>query len=202
MKRGMVLTIIMATLVLFTGCQKDNNNGVGNEPAGNNIQNNVDNNGTSQDGEAVIPNQLPESKLFETVKKIYEVKNPDLALGNIPVDLADNEAVKTYTGLSDSSKVKDIAVSEAMIGAQAYSLVLVQLNNTGDTEAVANEMLNGIDQRKWICVEADDLQVVAQDDLIMLFMVSSELKDVTTSQDMVDAFKKVRGDKLDIQLKK
>lgn len=198
MKKGLILAITMATILSFVGCQKGNNDGVGNEPA----VNNVENNNTPQDGGSVTPDELAESKLFEIIKKIYEVKTPDLALGDIPVDLTNKDAVKTYTGLSDSSKVKDIAVSEAMIGAQAYSLVLVQVNNAGDTEAVANEMLNGIDQRKWICVEADDLQVVAQDDLIMLFMVSSELKDVTTSQEMVEAFKKVRGDKLDVELKK
>ncbi|MGB4658743.1 MAG: hypothetical protein WBI07_06170 [Mobilitalea sp.] len=112
------------------------------------------------------------------------------------------DSVKYYTGLSDASKVKDLLVSETMIGSQAYSLVLVQLNKAEDAETVANEMLEGIDPRKWICVEADDLQIVTQSDLVMLIMVSSELKDSVTSVEIVDAFKEVRGEELDFELKK
>ena len=49
-------------------------------------------------------------------------------------------------------------------------------------------MRDGINQAKWICVEADDLRVVACGDVIMLVMVSSQLSDTVTAQDMVDAF--------------
>nr|WP_308742895.1 hypothetical protein [uncultured Anaerocolumna sp.] len=80
-------------------------------------------------------------------------------------------------------------------------MVLVRLNDANDGESVAKEMLKGIDPRKWICVEADDLQVVGHDDVIMLSMVSSSFKDSVTSQQLVDAFKEVCGGKLDIELK-
>lgn len=82
-------------------------------------------------------------------------------------------------------------VSEAMIGSQAYSLVLVQVNDEKDSSSVGDEMLNGIDQRKWICVEADDIQVTSQGDVILLIMVSSTMKDTVTSQEIVNAFEQV-----------
>lgn len=144
----------------------------------------------------------PDGQLFTLIAQIYEKRNPDLALGDIAVDMTNIDEIKYFTGLNDLSKVKDIAVSEALIGSQAYSLVLVQVSEAADVKAVADAMFSGIDQRKWICVEADDLQVVAQGDLIMLFMVDSELKDTVTTQEMVDAFTAVRGGKLDIILKK
>jgi hypothetical protein len=136
------------------------------------------------------------------IKEIYEVKNPGLMVADIPVDLNNSDSVKYYTGLSDVSKIKEAVASEAMIGSQAYSLVLVQLNDEKDAETVADEMLKGIDTRKWICVEADDLRVVGHDDVIMLFMVSSALKENVTSKQMVDAFKEVCDGELDIELKK
>ena len=146
--------------------------------------------------------EAKDKDLLAIIKKIYEIKEPGLMLDNKSVDLSNEDSVKYYTGLSDSSKVKKIAASEVMILSHAYSLVLVQLNDASDAEKVAKEMLNGIDTRKWICVGADDLQVVSRDDVIMLFMVSSTLEENVTSQQIVDAFKEVSGGKLDIELKK
>jgi hypothetical protein len=61
-------------------------------------------------------------------------------------------------------------------------------------------MKEGIDPWKWICVGADDLQVVARGDIVMLAMVSSELSDAVTSQDLVDAFIQVLGGEPDVAL--
>jgi len=80
-----------------------------------------------------------------------------------------------------------------MMGAQAYSLVVVKVKDAADAETVAKEMMNGIDQRKWICVEADDLRVAAAGDTAVLMMVSSEHADVVTAADITDAFGAVAG---------
>ena len=60
-----------------------------------------------------------------------------------------------------------------------------------DVATVAETMKSGIDTRKWICVEADDLQVVSYGDVVMLIMVDSQ--NGMTSQSFVDAFAKVCG---------
>ena len=52
-------------------------------------------------------------------------------------------------------------------------------------------MASSIDQRKWMCVEADDLQVAGWGDVVMLIMVSSDSG--LTSQSYVDAFAEVCG---------
>ncbi len=203
MSRNTLLAVLVVALLTFSACQSKVDSDPAVPPQDNVVA------GPSEDGtDAESPEgtdtdvQTPQSELFSMIKQIYELKNPDLALGDIPVDLANGDSVKYYTGLGDISKVKDIVASEAMIGSQAYSLVLVQVNQPEDSKTVAEEMLNGIDQRKWVCVEADDLQIVAQNDVIMLIMVSSQLNDVVTSQEIVDAFKEVRGGKLDIELER
>ncbi len=213
MKKNIVLIIILLVVIMFSGCKKNETTG-DIENNNSTSPDNITQEESPQNSEEILDNsnestdmndnneQVTGSELSGVINAIYEIKDSGLAVGDIPIDLNDMDSVKYYTGLSDISKVKDVAVSEAMIGSQAYSLVLVQLNKAEDAETVANEMLNGIDPRKWICVEADDLQVVTQGDLVMLIMVSSQLKDSVTSGEIVDAFKEVRGGELDFELKK
>lgn len=199
MKKILLGILLAISLSAFTACQNTSSNTEDNIVGTEDTTEGVDTEDKDiQDEE----DNKSENELLSILHQIYEIKTPDLALGDIPVDLTNLDSVKYNTGLTDISKVKDIAVSEAMIGSQAYSLVLVQVNKAEDAESVANEMLSGIDQRKWICVEADDLQIVAQDDVIMLFMVSSQLEDIVTSQQIVDAFKEVRSGELDFKLEK
>lgn len=146
------------------------------------------------------PAKAPKGTPAEIIAKIYTKKAVDLKVGTTSVDLTDNDAVKAATGITNVSKVKAAAFSEAMIGSQAYSLVVVRAKDKKDTKSLANEMASGIDQRKWICVEADDLKVAAYDDLIMLIMVDSALSDTVTSKEMVNAFKSVCGGNLDVSI--
>ena len=78
----------------------------------------------------------------------------------------------------------------AMIGAQAYSLVVARVSDASKLEEIKKAMFEGIDTRKWICVEADQLRVVSCKDLIMLVMVSSEFAP-GVADGMVKAFAEV-----------
>lgn len=108
------------------------------------------------------------------------------------IDLADADAVSMYTGLTDAALIKEAVFSESMIGAQAYSLVIVRAADGADVEAIKTAMFNGIDTRKWVCVEADQLTVASTGDLVILCMVGSELiADFDTT--MVNSFADVAG---------
>lgn len=154
---------------------------------------------TSSEGANTVVNL--EGTLPEIIEKIYETKLPEIPLMTTEVDIANADVLKSFTGLSSADKVSAVAASEAAIGSQAYSLVLARLKDAADAEAVATEMKNGIDQRKWICVEADDMRVVAYGDVVMLIMVSSELSEVATADQMVDAFTQTCGGTLTVDLK-
>ena len=77
-----------------------------------------------------------------------------------------------------------------MIGAQAYSLVVARVSDTEKVEDIKKAMFEGIDTRKWICVEADQLRVVSYGDIVMLVMVSSQLAD-GLADELVVAFGEV-----------
>ena len=137
-----------------------------------------------------------EGTMEELLNKTIEQRPVEFMGGVIPVDLTDSSedglwALKSYTGLDDASQISEAAAFEPMMGSLAFSMVLVRLAEGADGKAVAEAMQSGIDTRKWICVEADDLKVAGFGDVVMLIMVNSDSG--MTAQSFVDAFAKVAG---------
>lgn len=99
--------------------------------------------------------------------------------------------IANYTGLENGNDISDGAFYESMVGAIAFSLVAVRVNEGVDAKTVGEAMKNGIDTRKWICVSADELMVAGYGDVVMLIMLDSGLG--MTAQSFVDAFKTVCG---------
>lgn len=183
-----IVLLLTVVLSLFAGCSAGNNNAT--EPS------------------IEVPTEVPtvppteasspklEGNLEELLNKVIENQPVEFMGGTIPVDLADTSedglwAIKYYTGLDNADQINEVAVFEPMMGSIAYSMVMVRVNEGEDVKAVAETMKNGIDQRKWICVEADDLMVAGYGDVVMLIMVGSDTG--MTAQSFVDAFKTVCG---------
>ena len=203
-----ILALILAALMMMTvlvACGEktegtENNDVVENDDtAAENTDANTDENTEENSGEENV--DASSATPAEIIAKLNENKQPQFMIGEIPVDLSDVDAVLYYTGLESGEKIKEISVFESMMGSQAYSVVVARLNDAADAEEVANGMKSGINPRKWICVEADDLRVVAAGDLVMLVMISSEYASDVTAADYVDAFTSYVGGTLDIDLK-
>ena len=144
-----------------------------------------------------------EGTMEELVNKIIEAQPVEFMGSTMPVDLADTSEdglwmIKNFTGLDSAEGLTEIAEYEPMMGSIPFSLVMVRVADEANAETVAEAMKAGIDQRKWICVEADDLQVVGYRDVVMLIMVGSDTG--MTSQSFVDAFKSVTGVELDFAI--
>ncbi len=134
------------------------------------------------------------------VNKIYETKVPEFALMTMPVDLADAEMVAWQTGVSDPALLKEAVISESMMGSQAYSMVMVRVNDAAKAEEVAQMMLDNIDPRKWICVAADDIDAAIYGDLVLFVMIDSSFG--MPAADFIGAFKTIAGGALDKELSK
>ena len=184
--KKLLAVILAATMLLsFAAC-------------GKNAETNDGSDISTEEPGVTAPAGTPE----EIIDAVYAEKSVSLNLMTTAVDLEDEYAPKYSLGLDDVSKVKEAAVSEPMMGSQAYSLVVVRVNDAADAEDVANEMLNGIDQRKWICVEADTLKVMTKGDIVLLFMVDSGFADTVTVDEIEAAFTAVCGGSLDLVLSK
>ena len=136
---------------------------------------------------------------LEVIDQINAIESPEFMYGSMEVDITDAGSLKYYTGLDSAEGIKEAAFCESMMGSQAYSLVVVKLDGA-DAKATAESMKNGIDQRKWICVEADDIKVSGCGDTVMLIMVDSEYADVISASSVTEAFKTVCGGALDFEI--
>ena len=144
--------------------------------------------GTTDATEAVEATEL--EKLMDSLYAAHgEI---DLPLMSNVLDLNDADAVKYNTGLATGDKLSEVVVSEPMMG-QAYSLVLAKVKDAADAEAVAKEMFENIDTRKWVCVEADTKTAAFSGDTVMFFMVSSDFADLVSTESVMEAFKTVAG---------
>ncbi len=144
-----------------------------------------------------------EGTMEENTLKVMEIAPVEFMGGVIPVDLTDTSedgkwAVQYFTGLSDAAKITDVAVYESMMGSQAFSLVMVRTAEGEDAKAVAQEMKDNIDPRKWICVGADEIMAAGYGDTVMFIMVDSQLG--LKAQSYVDAFAQVAGGELDFTI--
>ena len=154
-----------------------------------------------QTAEATTPETTaPEGALVgsmeELLEKVIEARPVEFAGGVIPIDLTDTSedglwAIKSYTGLEDASLLTEAAAYEPMMGSLAFSMVMVRTKGGEDPKAVAEAMKAGVDPRKWICVEADDVKAAGIGDVVMLIMVSTTGD--MTAQSFVDAFQTVAG---------
>ena len=146
--------------------------------------------------ETTAPAANIEGTMEELLNKVIEARPVEFAGGVYSIDLTDTSeegmwAIKSFTGLEDPSQLSEAAAYEPMIGSIAFSLVMVRTAEGADTRAVADAMKSGVDPRKWICVEADDMLLAGCGDVIMLIMVSSTSD--MTAQSFVDAFQTVAG---------
>lgn len=136
----------------------------------------------------------------EIISMIYEKKPVDLFLDTVTLDLSDADTVKFIAGLSSTDGIKEISVSEPMMGSQAYSMVLVRVSDSANAASVAQTMKDNINPRKWVCVEADDIKAASKGDLALFFMVDSQFADTVTASEIMDAFKSVCGGSLDSEI--
>lgn len=187
-KLALVLALILALAVMLVSCAKDD------AELPENNEEVVENNETPETPDVPEASSavLSAEELQAAVDKIYEKYPLPFMVGSIPAEMINADSYNYYTGLADDSKVNALVVSESMIGSQAYSLVLLSVKEGEDATAVATEMINGINQRKWMCVEADLIRTVASGNTVMLVMIDSSME--IGIDGFVDAFVEAVGE--------
>lgn len=108
------------------------------------------------------------------VKSIYKDLGDILPALEFQKINSSTESLNYFTGLSDSSNVKFAVVSEPLMNAQAYSLVVLKVKDTSKIESMKQEMYDNINMAKWICVSAEKLYITNSDDIIFMVMASDE----------------------------
>ena len=113
------------------------------------------------------------------------------------IDITDEYAFTSTTGLKSTNNVEAVVVSEPFISAQAYSAVMVKTSTDANIEEMKKEMLDNIDTRKWICVSAEKVWVTNYENIIFLVMSSEEW-----GKPVYEEFKKTVGGSVGKELEK
>lgn len=152
------------------------------------------------DEPVIIPADVESMSASQVLDAIDKYESPDFMHGQLPVDITNPQTLKMFTGLDSAEGIVEVAVDEALIGSQAYSLVVVKVEDPANAKTIAEAIYNGIDTRKWICVEADDTKAAGKGNTVMFVMVDSEFKDTISAASVTEAFKTVCGGSLDFEI--
>lgn len=192
MKKLFICIIVVAIIVLgFFALNKNPEENVNNEDVVENEEIVSTEDEIVNDVEEVTePTDVNADELTKFVNELYEGnENLFSSLMTQPVDVTDADSIKYMTGLENGNNLDAVVVSEPMMSSQAYSLVLAKVKSGADADAIAKEMSENIDMRKWICVSAEVLYATSTEDLAFLVMSSEDM-----AKPVYDAFKKKVGD--------
>lgn len=139
----------------------------------NNNPTTEDQNQNEQQSNVQISSTTDMENLINTVYEGQEAVLPG-SLMTQTIDISDVNILTSYTGLTSNENIDAVVVSEPMMSSQAYSFVLVKVKDGTDANAVAKEMSEKVDTRKWVCVEAEKLYATSADNLAVLVMASDE----------------------------
>lgn len=163
MKMKKTLSILLAAVMLlsFAACS---GNGTSND--------------TTTAGTTAAPSTAPalSETLEEIADKIYK-NATDFEISIMPateIDLADADAVNYYLGVASADSIERAVFSEPMIGSIPYSMCLVKVKDGADKDALKQEILDGVNYRKWVCVAAEKILVADCGDVIMMVMSSED----------------------------
>ena len=159
----MIVVIIIAAIIGIAFAINNNKNG----DNGGNVENN-------QPSSNVQINSSED--MVNLINTVYEGQDSILpsSLMTQTVDISNVDVLKSYTGLTSNENIDAVVASEPMMSSQAYSFVLVKVKEGADANAVAKEMSENVDTRKWVCVEAEKLYATSVDNLAVLIMASDE----------------------------
>jgi len=126
-----------------------------------------------------------EGTLEEIMDKVYvdipQEERP-MMLTNIEIT---EENIEMFLGTSDIEYEEALA-SESGVGSIAHSVVLVRVKENANIESIKEKIENSVNPRKWICVEAEDVEVESKGNLIILIMSSEK-----NAEKIENSFKKL-----------
>lgn len=113
-----------------------------------------------------------EGNLVDLMSNVYaNISEEELPMMLESRTLADDE-IEYFIGTKDI-KYKEVVASESGIGSIAHSVVLIRMQEDATEEDIENAkklIKEKADPRKWMCVEAENVFVESNGDLILLVM--------------------------------
>ena len=143
----------------------------------------------------------PEGACADLMNSLYENVTVELALMTETTEgmLSDAEMFTYLTTIETMDGIVDAAVSQPMMGSQAYHIVLVRAESNEKAQELAQHMFDTMDMARWVCVQATEKQAVVCGDLAFFVMLDPQYG--VTSEQIVEAFTTVCGGSVDSVIK-
>ena len=113
--------------------------------------------------------------LEDLMTKVYNgISSEELPMGLQNITLNEDN-LEYYIGTSDI-KWEEALASESLVGSIAHSVVLVRMAGDAtqeDIEEAKKKIEENVNPRKWVCVEAENVIVESNGNLIILIMGGS-----------------------------
>lgn len=127
-----------------------------------------------QDGESA-GSDMPEeerTKLMDMMDKLVDGVTDGMSVSTevIPADMEEYYAIPDVDGVY-------AVVNAPMMSSIAYEVVLVEVPEGTDAEAVADQMRENLNPRKWVCVEAEETWVKTSGQYVVSVMTFKDMAD-------------------------
>lgn len=121
-------------------------------------------------------NRNIEGSLEDIMTKVYASVKEDekpMMLTNIEIT---EENVESFLGTSDI-EFEEALASESATGSIAHSVILLRVKKGTNVEAIEEKLEDSINPRKWICVEAEEVEIESKGNLILIVMSNEQTAD-------------------------
>lgn len=90
-------------------------------------------------------------------------------------EAAQDEFFAYTVGLSDSTGVSKAVVCAPLMNTTAYSMVIVELQDGADAEAICDNFEANIDWQKWVCVNPNQAMIAQKGNMVLCLIGPDEL---------------------------
>lgn len=119
-----------------------------------------------------------EGNLEDIMSKLYEgIKEDELPMMLDNIELT-SENIENYVGTK--IEFKEGIASESQVGSIPHSIVLLRVD-ASKVEDIKAKIKENANPRKWICVEAENVEVLSKGDLVALIMTSENFDKIKTN---------------------
>lgn len=91
----------------------------------------------------------------------------------IEIPLTETDTIEFMTGLTDTTGINEIIVSQSGVGSIPYCYILLRTDGS-DVAGVQERLGNSVNPNKWICVSAEKVSTVSLDNDVVLVMGYSD----------------------------
>lgn len=193
MKKTLLILLAIVLAFAMVACSKDDNNNDDNI-GGDIIDNNPDNGDDNEEFEDIIGNvddndanvdndedtdnngddELPADSLGAMLLKVID--------GVVPEEMWTETAEITDETFQNFFFIEPIEGYEAWVNVAgmssiAHEISLLRVSEGTDVEALAKQIEDSLNPRKWVCVEAEKTAVVVKDNIILVTMSRTEIVD-------------------------